>query len=57
MSNKSMTNPKAVAALNDLMIYANARSLDALEYAIEVLEKLEKQGITRPLESLQPAKA
>lgn len=55
MSNKPMTNLRAVTALNDLKIYASSRSLEALEYAIEVLEKLEEAGIENPLETLTPA--
>lgn len=50
----AMNNMKAVSALKDLRVYASSRSLDALEYSITVLEKLEEAGITNPLESLTP---
>ncbi len=52
MSEKLMTNRKAIHALNDLKVYASSRSLDAVNYAIAVLEKLEEAGVERPLESL-----
>lgn len=52
MSEKPMTNPRAIRALNDLKVYANSRSLDAVNYAIAVLEKLEEAGVENPLESL-----
>ena len=47
-----MTNPRAIRALNDLKVYASSRSLDAVNYAIAVLEKLEEAGVENPLESL-----
>ncbi|MBS7261575.1 MAG: hypothetical protein MJ185_09840 [Treponema sp.] len=46
-----MTNVEAVKALKDIKTYAQAKSLDALDYAIKVLEKLEKDGVKAPLES------
>lgn len=45
-----MTNVEAVKALKDIKTYAQAHSLDALDYAIKVLEKLEKDGVKNPLE-------
>ncbi|MCF0242232.1 MAG: hypothetical protein HUK25_06305 [Treponema sp.] len=44
-----MTNVDAIKALNDIKTYAQANALDALEYAIKILEKLEKDGIKEPL--------
>lgn len=54
MSEKPMTNRRAITALNDLKVYASSRSLDAVNYAIAVLEKLEEAGVEKPLESLNP---
>lgn len=53
MAEKVMNNMRAVMALNDLKVYASSRALDALNYAIAVLEKLEESGIRNPLESLE----
>ncbi len=54
MSEKPMTNRRAITALNDLKVYASSRSLDAVNYAIAVLEKLEESGVANPLESPTP---
>ena len=54
MSEKEMNNQRAIYALSDLRMYASSQSLDAIDYAIEVLQKLENAGITNPLESLTP---
>jgi len=56
MSEKVMNNVRAVMALADMKVYANSRSLDALNYAIAVLEKLEEAGIKRPLVTLEKEK-
>lgn len=56
MAEKKMNNVRAVMALNDLKVYASSRSLEALDYAIAVLEKLEKEGIKNPIESLEKEK-
>lgn len=53
MSEKKMDNVRAIMALNDMKVYANSRALDALNYAIAVLEKLEESGIKQPLASLE----
>ncbi|MCQ2098368.1 MAG: hypothetical protein MJY87_10585 [Fibrobacter sp.] len=53
MAEKVMNNMRAVMALNDLKVYASSHALDALNYAIAVLEKLEESGIRNPLESLE----
>ena len=44
-----MNIEKAVKALEQVKTYVSANSLDELDYAIEVLKKLEKDGITDPL--------
>ncbi|MBS7266668.1 MAG: hypothetical protein SPK18_01075 [Treponema sp.] len=44
-----MTNEKALKALQQIKTYCSATQLDELEYVISVLEKLEKDGITDPL--------
>jgi len=54
MSEKEMNNQKAIYVLSDLKMYASSQSLDAIDYAIEVLQKLENAGIKNPLESLTP---
>lgn len=54
MAEKVMNNVRAVMALNDLKVYASSHALDALDYAIAVLEKLEEAGIKKPLENLNP---
>lgn len=54
MSEKVMNNQRAIYALSDLRMYASSHSLDAIDYAIEVLQKLENAGIKNPLESLTP---
>jgi hypothetical protein len=54
MSEKVMNNQRAIFALSDLRMYASSHSLDAIDYAIEVLQKLEAAGIKKPLESLTP---
>ena len=44
-----MTNEKALKALRQIKTYCSATQLEELDYAIEVLEKLEKDGIKEPL--------
>lgn len=56
MAEKMMNNVKAVMALRDIKVYANTNAVDALDYAIAVLEKLEQAGISEPLKSLTPTK-
>lgn len=46
-----MTNKDAVKALKELKTYCSADSLDALNYAIAIVERLEKAGVTKPLEA------
>lgn len=45
-----MTNDKAIAALKEIKTYTAANLLDAVDYAIAVLEKMNALGITEPLE-------
>ena len=40
-----MNNEKAIKALEQVKTYVSANSLDELDYAIEVLKKLEKEGV------------
>ena len=56
MSEKKMDNVRAIMALNDMKVYANSRSLEALDYVIAVLGKLEESGIKHPLENLEQGK-
>ena len=44
-----MTNEKALKAMQQIKTYCAATQLDELEYVISVLEKLQKDGITDPL--------
>ncbi len=44
-----MTNEKAIKALRQIKTYCAATQLEELDYAIEVLEKLEKDGVKEPL--------
>lgn len=44
-----MTNEKAISALKKIKNYCSATLLDELEYVTQVIEKLEKDGITDPL--------
>ena len=46
---KNMEIEKAVKALQQIKTYCSATQLEELDYAIEVLEKLEKDGIKDPL--------
>lgn len=46
-----MTNEKAIKALKEIKTYCAATSLDALEYVIQVMEKLEKDGVKEPLKT------
>ena len=44
-----MTNEKALKALRQIKTYCSATQLEELDYAIEVLEKLENDGVKEPL--------
>lgn len=46
-----MTNNVAIKALKDIKTYCAADALDALEYVIKVMEKLEDANVKNPLES------
>ena len=46
---KNMTNEKALKAMRQIKTYCAATQLEELDYVIEVLEKLEKDGIKEPL--------
>ncbi|MCR5723988.1 MAG: hypothetical protein K6G80_02740 [Treponema sp.] len=46
-----MSNDEAIKVLKNIKAYANRDSLDALEYTIKVLKKLECAGITDPLQA------
>lgn len=47
-----MTNKDVIKALKDIKTYCAASSLDELEYAIKVMESLEKAGIENPLDKV-----
>lgn len=44
-----MTNEKAIEALKEIKTYTAATKLDEIEYVIQIMEKLEKDGIKDPL--------
>ncbi len=44
-----MTNNEAIKVLKELKTYCAADSLDAVHYAIAVIEHLEKAGVSAPL--------
>lgn len=46
-----MTNLEALKALESIKTYCAADALDAVEYAMKVLEKLSNEGIEKPLET------
>lgn len=45
-----MTNKEAIKALLETKTYAAAHNLEAIDYAIAVLSKLEEAGVAKPLE-------
>ncbi len=44
-----MTNDKAIESLKKVKTYADASLLDAIDYLIAVMEKLDKDGVKDPL--------
>ena len=44
-----MTNREAIDSLRKIKTYTAAGLLDVIEYLIKVLEKLDKEGVTDPL--------
>ena len=46
-----MTNVQVIKELTNLKPYCSATSLDVVEYAIKVFQKLENCGISEPLET------
>ncbi len=46
-----MDNKKAIKALNQIKTYCAASLLDDLDYVIKVMEKLDEDGVSRPLEA------
>ncbi len=46
-----MTNKEAIEALKQIKTYTAASLLDQIDYAISVLEKLEKEGVKDPLKT------
>jgi len=44
-----MTNKEVIESLKKIKTYTAAGLLDVIDYVINVLEKLEKAGITDPL--------
>lgn len=46
-----MTNEKALKALEQMKVSCSPTQLEELEYVIEVLKKLEKDGVKDPLKA------
>lgn len=46
-----MTNKTVIDALKQIKTYCAADSLDKLEYAIAVIEKLDADGVQQPLKT------
>ncbi len=46
-----MTNEKVIEALQQIRTYCTAAQLDSLDYVIEVMKKLDKDGVKNPLEA------
>lgn len=46
-----MTNEKVIKALKSMRTYCSSTQLEELDYAIKVLEKLDMEGISNPLET------
>ena len=47
----AMTNKEVLDALRQIKTYCAAGSLDKLNYAIKVIEKLDNDGIEKPLKT------
>jgi hypothetical protein len=48
---ENMTNKTVIDALKQMKTYCAADSLDKLNYAIAVIEKLENDGVQNPLKT------
>ncbi|MCR4939827.1 MAG: hypothetical protein K5930_06945 [Treponemataceae bacterium] len=46
-----MTNEKVIEALLQIRTYCTASQLNSLDYVIEVMKKLDKEGVEKPLEA------
>lgn len=46
-----MTNEKVIEELLEIRTYCTAPQLDSLNYVIEVMKKLDKDGVKKPLET------
>lgn len=46
-----MTNEEVIKALKQIKTYTAASLLDEIDYAINVLAKLEKEGVKNPLDT------
>ena len=46
-----MTNEKVIEALQQIRTYCTAPQLDSLDYVIEVMKKLDKDGVKEPLKT------
>ncbi|MBP5283352.1 MAG: hypothetical protein J6Y93_01630 [Treponema sp.] len=46
-----MTNRQAVKGLKTIKTYCSSTLLEELDYAIQVIEKLEAEGVSEPLKT------
>lgn len=52
----NMTNEESILALKQIKTYAAANLLDSIDYAVDVLQKLDELGIKNPLVELEKLK-
>lgn len=52
----NMTNEESILALKQIKTYAAANLLDSIDYAVDVLQKLDELGIKKPLVELEKFK-
>lgn len=52
----NMTNAESILALKQIKTYAAANLLDSIDYAVDVLQKLDELGIKKPLVELENLK-
>lgn len=52
----NMTNEESILALKQIKTYAAANLLDSIDYAVDVLQKLDELGIKKPLVELEKLK-
>lgn len=46
-----MTNQDVIKALEEIKTYTAAKNLNEIDYVIEVMKKLDADGVSKPLEA------